>query len=107
MSVRVYLLLDITDGKSEYAIRMLRNKTGVVLVDWLEGQWDVIAAIEASSRTSLAQPLIQAISSVDTITKDIQVLPTCDRSCMEPEFKLVRTVTTNKAAGSRQAQKTQ
>jgi len=79
MSVRVYILLDIVDGKSEYAIQALRNKKGVVLVDWLEGQWDIITAIESSSRMRLAQLLIRAISSVDSITEDMQLLPTCPR----------------------------
>jgi len=103
MSVRVYVLLDIVDGKSEYAIQALRNKTGVVLVDWLEGQWDVITAIEASNRMRLAQLLVQAISSVDTITEDLQLLPTCDGSSMESKVESVGIVTTNKTKGSKQA----
>ncbi|MDD5289554.1 MAG: hypothetical protein PHY28_10660, partial [Dehalococcoidales bacterium] len=75
---RVYVILDIMEGKHSEAVQSLQTSPGVRWVDTLEGQWDVITAIEASNRMRLAQLLVRAIYSVDTITVDLQLLPTCD-----------------------------
>ena len=101
---RVYVILDIIDGKHSEAAQRLRANPGVQWVDVLEGQWDIITAIEASNRSRLAQLVVRAISSVETITEDIQLLPSCDGSDKESKFEPVGTATTNKAKGSKQAQ---
>ena len=101
---RVYLILDIMEGKHSEAVQSLRANPGVRRVDVLEGQWNIIMIIEASNRMRLAQLLIRAISSVDTITEDLQLLPTCDGSSMEPKVEPVGIVTTNKTEISKQAQ---
>jgi len=88
---RVYVILNIMDGKHSEAVQSLQATPGVRWVDVLEGQWDVITAIEASSRPRLAQLLVRAISSVETITEDIQLLPTNNgpsaQSTVEPAKK--------------------
>ena len=55
MNARVYILLDIVHGKSEYVIQALRGKPGVVMVDPLEGPPDVILVVEAPKRQKLAE----------------------------------------------------
>jgi len=88
---RVYMILDIMNGKHSEAVQRLQATPGVRWVDALEGQWDVITAIEASNRMRLAQLLVRAISSVETITEDIQLLPTSNgtsiQSTVEPARK--------------------
>lgn len=100
---RVYVILNIREGKHSEAVQSLQANPGVRWVDALEGQWDVITAIEASSRSRLAQLLVRAISSVETITEDIQLLPTYDGSSLESKVEPIVTVTTNKAKSSKQA----
>ncbi len=80
MSVRVYVLLDIVEGKSEYVVQMLRSRTGVVLVDSLEGRPDVIVVVEAPNRQGLAEALMPVIGCVDGITEDLRLLVTPDES---------------------------
>jgi uncharacterized protein with GYD domain len=100
---RVYVILNIMEGKRSEAVQSLRANPGVRWVDVLEGQWDVITAIEASNRSRLAKLVVRAISSVETITEDIQLLPTYDGSSMESKTDRVGTVATYKAKNSKQA----
>ncbi|MFC1976681.1 hypothetical protein ACFLWS_00190 [Chloroflexota bacterium] len=99
---RVYVVLDIKEGKHNEAVQNLQANPGVRWVDMLEGQWDVITAIEASNRMRLAQFLMQAMSSVENITEDVQLLPTCNGSSAEHKVESVDTVITNKIRNSKQ-----
>jgi hypothetical protein len=78
MSVRAYVLLDIVDGKSEYAVQMLQNRAEVVLADWLEGSPDVIVMVEAPNRQGLAEAIMPVIGCIDGITEDLRLLVTRD-----------------------------
>ncbi len=78
MSARAYLLLNIVQGKSEEAARILRDEVGIVAVDMLEGPPDIIVLIEASGRSTLARLTVRAIASVEALTEDIQLLPAQD-----------------------------
>ena len=84
---RVYVILNITDGKHSEAVHSLQAILGVRWVDALEGQWDVITMIEASNRVRLAKQLVQALAAIETITEDLQVLPTHDGSSVKSKFK--------------------
>ena len=78
MSVRVYMLLDIVDGSSEYAVQMLRGKAGIFLTNWLEGRNDIIAMLEAPDRQRLAEVSMPVIGCIDGITEDLHLLVTRD-----------------------------
>jgi hypothetical protein len=80
MSARAYVLLDIVDGNSQYAAQMLRSRTGVILVDCLEGRPDIIAVVEAPDRQSLAEAVMPVIGCIDGITDDLHLLVTQDES---------------------------
>ena len=84
---RVYVILDIVNGKHSEAVQSLQAIPGVRGVDVLEGQWDIIMAIEASNRMRLAKHLVRALASVETITEDLQVLPTHDGSSVKSKFE--------------------
>ena len=75
MSARVYVLLDIKDARAEQVAQVLRESPGVAMVDALEGPPDIIMVIEAEERQQLAKLTIQAISSVETTTENVCLLP--------------------------------
>jgi len=79
MGVKVYVLLDVMDGKSEEVAQILRGKPGVVKVDQLEGPPEVITVVEAYDRQELADLTMQALASVETMTEGLQLLPTRGR----------------------------
>jgi hypothetical protein len=76
MSARVYLLLNVVNGKSEEVVRNLSGKAGVVVADALEGPPDVMMVVEASDRQKLAELSIQAFASVEAMVEGMQLLPT-------------------------------
>jgi hypothetical protein len=78
VSARAYLLLNIVQGKSGEAARLLRDEVGVIAVDMLEGPPDIIVLITASGRSTLARLTVRAIASVEALTQDIQLLPVQD-----------------------------
>lgn len=75
MNDRVYILLDIVDGKAEQAVKVLRESLGVIMVDALESPPDVIMVMEAPERQQLAKQTMQALASVETITEHVCLLP--------------------------------
>lgn len=80
MCYRVYVLLDIVDGKAEKAARFLRESPGVVMADALEGPPDVIMIIEAGELQQLAKLTNQALVSVESMTENACVLPAQHRT---------------------------
>ncbi len=84
---RVYVVLNITDGKQSEAVQSLQASPGVQWVDTLEGQWDIITIIEASNRMRLAKQLVRALASVETITEDLEILPAHDGSSVKSKFE--------------------
>ena len=100
---RVYMILDIMEGKHGEAVQNLQATPGVQWVDVLEGQWDVIVVIEASNRQRLARLLVQSLASVENITEDLQLLPAHDGYSVQSTGGSVGKVTINKAGGSKRA----
>lgn len=84
---RVYVILNITNGKHSEAVQILQTNPVVQWVDMLEGQWDIIMIIEASDRTRLAKHVVQALASVETITENLEILPARDGSSVKSKFK--------------------
>jgi hypothetical protein len=73
---RAYMLLDIKEGKVEEAIKLLRESTGVVTVDVLEGPPDIMTVLEASGPKRLSQLTVRAFASVEPLTEQVCLLPT-------------------------------
>jgi predicted dinucleotide-utilizing enzyme len=78
MSNRIYLLLDVLKDKSDQVTENLQGRPGVVIADPLQGPPDVMIVVEASNRQSVAELAIQALVSVETMTKSVRMLPTRD-----------------------------
>jgi len=78
MDDRIYILLDIVDGKAKQAAQVLQGSPGVATADVLEGPPDVIIVMEAAERQQLAKLVTQALASVETMTERVCLLPTRD-----------------------------
>jgi len=75
MDNRVYVLLDIMDGKAKQVPQVLRKSPGVVMADAVEGPPDVIMVVEASDRQKLAGLTVQALAAVESMTENFLLLP--------------------------------
>lgn len=75
MKTKTYVLLKTRNGNSNSAAAIVRSQPGVVMVEQVEGQADIIFAVQASSRKRLAELTVQAIAAVETAADDIQLLP--------------------------------
>ncbi len=72
---RAYVLLSTVEGCSADVVSTLLQNHGVVSVDKVEGPPDVVAIIEASSRTELAQAVVKALSAVEVMVDSVDLLP--------------------------------
>ena len=78
MNDRVYVLLEVMDGKTEQVVRVLQQVPGVVTVEALEGPPDVVVVIEAPERKQLAKRTIAAMGSVERLIEQVRLLPARD-----------------------------
>ena len=75
MNARLYILLNIKEGKAEEAISILRNEQGVVMADAIESSHDIILVMEGCGRQHLAELTVQALTAVKELTEETQLLP--------------------------------
>ena len=80
MSHRVYVLLDIADGKSEEVARSLWGRPGVIKADLLEGPPDLLLICEAFNRETLAKLTVEALAAVEQVTENVCLLPVRNQS---------------------------
>ena len=84
MGDKVYILLDVAQGRSAELARAIRNKPGVVMADTLEGPPDVVVVLESSERMKLANLMMQVLESVQTLVEGIHLLPVRDELNTRP-----------------------
>lgn len=72
---RAYVMLQTTIGSDHQASQILLRHRDVILVDEVEGPFDVIFAIQASDREQLADVLMQVIADLEPLTTDFQLMP--------------------------------
>jgi DNA-binding Lrp family transcriptional regulator len=72
---RAYVLLRTRNDDLEQATALIRRQPGVVMADQIEGRTDVIFAVQATDRETLAKLMLRAIASVEEMTEEIQLLP--------------------------------
>lgn len=77
MTYRVYVLADLTDGNIDRLIRLLQRQKGVVLVDHLERPPDLLIALGAPNRETLAKLTVRVMASIEDMVEDIEVKPAC------------------------------
>jgi hypothetical protein len=74
MSASAYLLLELVKGSGADAVERLRDRPGVIRLDVLEGQPDLIVLFEAADRMQLAERISQALATLDSVTSDLHLL---------------------------------
>ena len=74
MGARAYMLLDILEKKSAYAVQILKTIAGVVAADTLEGHPNILVVVEAADRQRLVELMMPVLDSVDRITEDVHLL---------------------------------
>ncbi len=79
MGTRVYILLDIVEGKVEEVAEILRGNPGVKLIDVLEGRPNVVTMLQARSRSQLAELTNRTLALVEQVTEGLQVLPAANK----------------------------
>jgi hypothetical protein len=75
VSHRVYILLDIVDGKSEEVAQSLQGRPGVVKADLLEGSPNLLVICETFSRQKLAELTVEVLAAVEQDTENVSLLP--------------------------------
>jgi hypothetical protein len=98
--VRAYMLLDIVDKSCEYAVQALRSGAKVILADRLEGYPNVIVAVEAADRQSLAEAIMPLLGCIDGVTENLNLLVSRDND-VPPEFLASRESVTCERGGER------
>ncbi len=79
MSTRVYVLLDVAQGERTEVVRTLRDRPGVIMADIVEGPPNVVMVVEARQRRRLAELTIEALTSIEGVTENLQLLPVIAR----------------------------
>jgi hypothetical protein len=78
MTTKVYLLLELVNGKRTAVATKLEGMPGVCAIDILEGKPDLMTVIEAPERQKAAEYLMEVLSIVDGAIEDIRVMPVCE-----------------------------
>lgn len=80
MNARVYVLLEVVQGKLAEAVRTLRDRPGVITADIVEGPPDIVMVLEARQRRRLAELTVEALNSIEGVTENMQLLPVTTNS---------------------------
>ncbi len=83
MKTRVYMLLNISEGKSEQVMQNLLGKPGILVADQLDGSSDIMLIVEASDRQRLAIFIMSILDSIENVTEDVRLLVTRDSTIRE------------------------
>ena len=72
---RAYVLFHTLEGCSGDVVSTLLQNRHVLSVDMAEGPPDIVAIIEASSRTKLAAAVVKALSTIGVMVDGVDLLP--------------------------------
>ena len=75
MKNKVYVLIDIIEGKIDSAVKTLRDIPGVITADVVEGSHNLVLVLEASERLCLAEQTVNALNLLGTVIERVEVLP--------------------------------
>ena len=72
--IRAYVLVTASAGRAQHVADALRGKDGIVLVDAITGEYDVIAQVEAPDVPGIGRLILERIQSADGVVKTITCL---------------------------------
>jgi DNA-binding Lrp family transcriptional regulator len=71
LMVRAYVLISAHTGKALEVVTSLTGGTGILQVDAITGEYDVIARVEADDLPSLGRLIIEKVQSSKSVFKTI------------------------------------
>ena len=73
---RAYVIIKVQQDMTERVALTLSNIGGVILVDIMEDEPDIIIiVVQAKNRQQLAELTVRAVKSVESFTEDVQLMP--------------------------------
>jgi DNA-binding Lrp family transcriptional regulator len=72
--IRAYVLVTASAGKAQHVAEALRGKDGIVLVDAITGEYDVIAQVESPDIPGIGKLILERIQSAEGVVKTITCL---------------------------------
>jgi hypothetical protein len=75
MCARIYITLDSINHKPEQVLQAVRGRKGVVIADRLDGNPDVLIALEARDRRKLWKLTTETLGHLENIVDEVNVLP--------------------------------
>jgi hypothetical protein len=72
--IRAYVLVTASAGKAQHVADALRDKDGIVLVDAITGEYDVIAQVEAADVPGIGRLILDRIQGAEGVVKTITCL---------------------------------
>jgi len=72
---RAYVIIDVQKDMTERVALTLSSRDGVILVDIIEDKPDIIMVVQAKNRQQLAELTIKAVTSVESFTEGLQLMP--------------------------------
>jgi len=72
--IRAYVLVTASAGRAQHVADALRGNDGIVLVDAITGEYDVIAVCEAPDVNSIGSLIVDKIQKIDGVFKTVTCL---------------------------------
>ena len=72
--VRAYVLITATAGKALEVVRQLQSQSGVISVDAITGEFDVIAQVQGEDVPAIGRVIVDQVQSADGVFKTITCL---------------------------------
>lgn len=72
---RAYVIINVQQDMTEHVALTLSSRDGVIMVDILEDKPDIIMVVQAKNRQKLAELTVKAVTSVESFTEGLQLMP--------------------------------
>ena len=72
--IRAYVLVTASAGRAQHVADALRGKDGIVLVDAITGEYDVIAEVEAEDIAGIGRLVVERVQGASGVLKTITCL---------------------------------
>jgi DNA-binding Lrp family transcriptional regulator len=72
--VRAYVLITVTAGKALEVVTHLEGQEGVLQVDAITGEYDVIAHVEAADIAAIGRLIVERVQGAGGVLKTITCL---------------------------------
>jgi len=93
MFAKIYILFDLVHANKAQVVKTLKGKSGVSMVEALEGPPDVIMVIDASHRQRAAEYFMNILDSIGGMIENLRMIPVIELSEKKSHTNLGRSQT--------------